>query len=96
MKIGRKDTNMTHIDPRLDKLVEASRDLVRTMDHKGLCHHQSLSLFATALKEASAPLKEFAGMTKGQWLACSELVEDPFKNKLLKAACRQIADGLEP
>lgn len=48
-----------------------------------------------ALKEASAPMKEFQGVDKEKWGHLSEWIEEKLGSCKESRACRQIAESLE-
>lgn len=92
-------------DPRIDKLVEAFKlfiGLVEADSYENNIKISGIKKAQSALKEASTPLKEFAGLKKSQWELAAYLMEaeeddeDNVKQHMQKisAACRQIADGL--
>lgn len=88
---------MTSIDPRLEKLVEALSEIV-AIAYSSAWHENRLTEMkrkAVEALESSAPLKEFAGMTKLEWMALALLCCAQPDAKKQVAACRQIAESLE-
>lgn len=99
---------MTHIDPRIDKLVEAldecqkAFEVLRHNECRGDYYEgyatQTIPVIIEARKLASTPLKEFAGLRKDQWNTLYEYLRDREAweewEEEYSTACRQIADGL--